>query len=172
MGEAEHGRRGKAVRSALNRALAATIALGVAGCSAEAEIQGDEPVDYAAINEAAEGPAVAIALQPIKSADLEPIQRSGAVCLVLDEQTGAILIAAHDEAAHLMLDGELKTLSPHSGSNPLRAGIVSEFDGRTHSLTITPDRTGDAGPDRGTILIRDAKGRVVLDRSLPLECDA
>lgn len=151
------------------------LALGCAACEPEPEIERG-PIDYAAINEAAEGPAIPLALQPIALADIEQHELSRAGCRLLGEDGVEVLVAANEQGAHLMLDEELTALAPHSEASQVHPGVVSEFDGRTHSLEIAIERgsTRRPGPGlvahKGTVMIRDAKGRIVFDRTGTVEC--
>lgn len=154
--------------------IAAAVLL--ASCSGPRE--GGEDIDYAAINEAAEGPGVPITPDPITFEDLEKHDLFGAGCYVMHADGENLIFLANDAAAHFILGGDLVTLAPHPGSRDLPYGVSTHYDGRAHSAELAIDAQSEAleGTEvanyDGSLTIRDEKERVVFDYSGKVECGA
>lgn len=165
MGEIEHGRRGEAIRPPLGIVILLSLALVASGCEEEASHSRD-PIDYAAINEAAEGPAVPIQLQPIDDAALAKHALDGVVCMVLHSNDKGPVLVTGPDLAHVMIDGELVRLVPHEAIDGATAG-VTHYDGKAYSIEL---RIENAGEQQAEVLVRDQKSREVFRKTGALRC--
>lgn len=147
----------------------------VAGCSGEAA---EEPLDYAAMNEAAEGPSIPILPDAIGPEIIADNNLSDAGCYVRAGNGEDIIFIARFEDAHFMLDGQLHTMAPHPGERTLPYGAGTHYDGLEFSSEITIDQDSElqTGPETseysGQLVIRDSKDRPVFEHLGTIICGA
>lgn len=152
------------------------LVFGILAACSDDPGKGQADVDYAAINEAAEGPGAAIAPDPMTWQFIADNNLGGAGCAVLQKERGDALFIAGLANAHFSLNGELRTFAPHPRNDPRPSGIAAHYDGRAHSAEVIIDLesqriVSDAISEySGKLMIRDAKERLVFQHSGYIRC--
>lgn len=146
----------------------------LAGCSAEPTREAGE-ADYAAINAAARGPAIAVQLDAFEGDALAAQRIEGASCTLSRLNDPGPIVIATPEVAHAIIDGELQTFAAYPGKRTLAFEVAQHFDGRAYTLEIAPTEPGvplgsaQGGAD-AMVLLRDADERLVHEGFGTLEC--
>jgi len=147
------------------------------GCGGETPEQ-EAPVDFGAINEAAEGPSIPIELDPIGPEIIADNNLSDAGCHVREGDSEDLIFIARAQDAHFILDGRLRTMAPHPGEGTLPYGTGTHYDGLEFSaeISIDSDSEGLIGPETseysGQLVIKDSKDRLVFERVGTIICGA
>lgn len=152
-------------------------ALCCTACAETEQVSGD-PIDYAAMNEAAEGTAQPIELEPMTLAAMVENGVAGAGCNIVFAGSERPIFWARQDAAYFQLQGEVLSLASHGKSNERLFGVHDHYDGRIHSVDLDIDQETFApqGPDiatyQGVLKINDAKERLVFEYRGPIQCTA
>jgi hypothetical protein len=158
-------------------------ALICAACSppqGEATSAASDARDVAQVERLSTPPAMPLTPQPITFADLEKYDLFGVGCYFLDGKgdKAPMLFLAADEKGWLKLESEMVELSADRSSTELPYLSWSKYVGlaRTVELQRNGAAARSTGPETetapGTIIIQDAKGRVVFKRSGSIDCGA
>jgi hypothetical protein len=149
------------------------LAFALAACGEETPTS---PVDYDAMNRAAEGPARDIDPRPIGTGELERLGLSGGTCVVPGANHRENLFAASRQKGIMRIDFEVMQFAPRPTTNPLPHGVSDRFDGTEYQIELLVDPASEtpAGPEQlfynGTLTVRDARERIVFQHRGRVEC--
>ena len=155
--------------------------IGLAACDSTtpAEQEAAREAAVAEVEANQEPPPEQLVLDPIRYAEIEKYEISGAGCAFAPDGggLGAVALAMADEG-YLIRKGELQTLAADKGSKELPYLARQKYDGREYSFTLDLDESSgeqsgyETTDYRGTLTVRDGSDRVLYRASGLTQCGA
>ncbi|MFC4255669.1 hypothetical protein GRI97_17705 [Altererythrobacter xixiisoli] len=156
--------------------------------SPEEQRRADEQM-VAAVEQAnnAPPPVELITPDPILDADMQRHDMDGPGCIYAPGTNLSTRVVARETDAFMKLGGRITRFAADPGSRELPSGTRTLYSGRGHTLrlnilahpdpsqpaspdTETPEPDGEQHAEQGSIMLRDAFGRVVYEGSGFAEC--
>lgn len=152
-------------------------ALMLAGCGGEERDPAGDAADVAEVRAMHDNPpAVPVEPQRISYNDIEKNDLFGAGCGFAPANGLSVIALAQPERGFLKLDGEIVTLSPDKGGDPLPLGSWQAYAGSDYGFELR--QTGEDGEQSGmettswpgSLTITDVNGKTVYEAAGTLQC--